>query len=237
MPLITLLTDFGCKDPYVGVMKGQILGHCPQAQLIDLTHEVEPQDVAGAAFQLAKVQRWFPDGTVHLVVVDPGVGSRRAAVAARAWGQYFVGPDNGVLYPSLQAADYQVVQLDVPEGASKTFHGRDVFAPAAARLAAGAEFESLGEPFGQLQELILDTGRVLWIDHFGNLITGIKGLDGEDSVKINGYRVPVVKTYVDVPEGQPLALWGSDGHLEISVNRGSAADFFQARPGLEVQVG
>ena len=147
-PIITLTTDFGLRDPFVGIMKGVILSICPSARLVDLTHEIEPQDVLGAGLALEAALPFFPDGTVHLAVVDPGVGSTRRPIALRARGQYLVGPDNGVLTLALQGARWAAVALTAREyrlaEVSRTFHGRDVFAPAAAYLAAGVPLERLG---------------------------------------------------------------------------------------------
>ncbi len=232
MSCLTLLTDFGHRDPYVGVMKGQIYKSCPQATVIDLTHMVPPQDLTAAAFLLVKNYRWFPPGTVHLVVVDPGVGSARKAVAAKIGGHYFVAPDNGVLHWVLEQGKLEgAVALPVPERASSTFHGRDLFAPAAARLAAG---QALGQLGSELQELkrfseVPEPTRVVWIDHFGNLVTRVERTEALAAVTLDGIRLPLVRTYAEVEPGQPLALWGSDEQLEISVRDGSAADFFKER--------
>jgi S-adenosylmethionine hydrolase len=143
--LITLLTDFGTADGYVGEMKGVLASLAPSALIVDVAHDVSPHDVEGARLALARYWRRFPEGTVHLVVVDPGVGSARGALAASSEGRFFVGPDNGVLSPALLHGDARCVSIPTPSGAAPTFHGRDVFAPAAARLAQGASLESLGE--------------------------------------------------------------------------------------------
>lgn len=168
MPIITLLTDFGAKDPYVGVMKGVILGICPECQLVDLTHQVDPQNVAGGALQLERAVPYFPPGTIHLAVVDPGVGSSRRAIAVATDRAFFVAPDNGLLARALK--DHKITaiaELPLPEGASHTFHGRDLFAPAAACLAAGSAIGSLGRAYeGPLVELPGHDGHVsiAWVD-------------------------------------------------------------------------
>src|SRR6476661_7756612 len=144
-PIITLLTDFGTADGYVGEIKGVLLTRLPDAQLIDITHDVPPQDVESGRLVLARTWRRFPAGTIHVVVVDPGVGSERAALAVHSDGRFLVGPDNGVLSPALLVAGMRAVELPVPRGASATFHGRDVFAPAAAALARGASVDALGQ--------------------------------------------------------------------------------------------
>lgn len=232
MKCVTLLTDFGTRDPYVGVMKGQILKGCPQARMVDLTHEVPPQNVVSAAFMVAKNYHWFPAGTVHLVVVDPGVGSSRAAAAAQVGDHYFVFPDNGVLQWVLERTpEYRAVALPVPQSASSTFHGRDVFAPAAGRLAAGADLDELGPELKELVSLeeLPEPSEVVWVDHFGNLITRVGRRGDLKGVEIDGVEVPLRATYTEVERGQPLALWGSDDQLEISVREGSAAEYFRGR--------
>src|SRR5918998_5769745 len=148
-PIITLLTDFGTADGYVAEMKGVLLTRAPEALVVDVTHDVPPQDVEAARLALARYWRRFPRGTVHLAVVDPGVGSERAALAVESDGRFLVGPDNGVLSPALLAAGARAVRLPVPPSAAPTFHGRDVFAPAAAALAAGATLDAVGEPHAE----------------------------------------------------------------------------------------
>ena len=187
-PIITLLTDFGTADGYVAEMKGVILSHATEAQVVDLSHEVPPQDVEAGRLAVARYWRRFPPGTVHLVVVDPGVGSPRAALAVASDGRYLVGPDNGVLSPALLAAEARAVALRVPAGAAPTFHGRDVFAPAAAALAAGAALDTLGTPLAE--PVVRRTaeprrrsdgaivGEVITIDRFGNAVTNVVGLRG-----------------------------------------------------------
>ncbi len=190
-PVIALLTDFGTTDIYVGVMKGVIQNICPQTQIIDVTHAIAPQNIQHGAFTLLNSYRYFPPGTIFVTVVDPGVGSDRRLVAVRAGGYTFVAPDNGVLsYALAELGDARAVELTNPAyhllNVSATFHGRDVFAPAAAHLAAGAKFEDLGTPIEQLSvfmppDLIIEgdtiTGEVLHIDHFGNIVTSIGTLE------------------------------------------------------------
>src|SRR5918911_5491181 len=145
-PVVTLLTDFGTADGYVAEMKGVILSLVPDAHVVDISHDIAPQDVDGARLAVARYWRRFPAGTVHVIVVDPGVGSSRAAIAVASDGRFLVGPDNGVLSPALLAAGARAVALRVPPGAAPTFHGRDVFAPAAAALASGTPLDTLGSP-------------------------------------------------------------------------------------------
>jgi S-adenosylmethionine hydrolase len=201
-PLIALITDFGISDPYVGVVKGVIARHCPAAQCIDITHGVSPQQIRQGAYLLRTAYRHFPAHTVFLAVVDPGVGTGRRAIAIRANGQHFVGPDNGLFSAVLEdipGAVQEIVSLRVPPGPiSATFHGRDIFAPAAAHLACGVPLATLGDPVSDLVRIAVFRvirprrverstwqtmiGEVLHIDHFGNLVTTFDGfawrLDG-----------------------------------------------------------
>lgn len=184
---IALLTDFGLTDAYVGVMKGVMLGLHPRAALVDITHGIQPQNVRQAALTLLTAYRYFPAGTVFLVVVDPGVGSTRRPVAVQAGDYGFVAPDNGVLSYTLAQLDaVRVVELETPTGVSSTFHGRDIFAPAAARLARGDALGALGSPVGDLVQLPAPRlsvapgtirGEVVHIDHFGNVVTSIGRLE------------------------------------------------------------
>jgi S-adenosylmethionine hydrolase len=237
-PVVTLLTDFGTADGYVAEMKGVILTRAPEAALVDVTHDVVPQDVEAGRLALARYWRRFPSGTVHLAVIDPGVGSARAALAVESDGRFLVGPDNGVLSPALLVAGARAVTLPVSGGASPTFHGRDVFAPAAAELALGASLDAIGSP--ALDFVIRRTpeprrladgsieGQVITIDRFGNAVTNLLGLRAQ-SVEVNGTMLPLLRSYADVPEGEPIAVVGSTGLIEIAVRNGSGA----AAMGLE----
>lgn len=244
-PIITLLSDFGTADGYVAQMKGVILTHAPEVTLVDITHDVPPQDVTHARFVVERYWRSFPPGTVHLVVVDPGVGSPRAALALTADHRFLLGPDNGVLTHALRHETAHVVALEVPHGASATFHGRDVFAPAAAALAMGTPPAQLGIPHrGALclewPEPAIDDaghlqGEVLMIDRFGNAITNLLGSAGAGSrVAFDGCELPLMRTYAEVAPGNPLALVGSSGHVEIAVREGSAARRFALSRGTRV---
>jgi S-adenosyl-L-methionine hydrolase (adenosine-forming) len=242
-PIITLFTDFGTSDGYVGEMKGVMLSRTPDAHLVDVTHDIPPQDVESGRLALARVWRRFPQGTVHLAVVDPGVGSERRAIAVASDGRHLVGPDNGLLSPALLAGTARVVTLPVPGGASATFHGRDVFAPAAADLARGAPLEALGpeivdpvirrtpEPRRMPDGGLL--GEVIAIDRFGNAITNLVGRRAA-CVEVEDARLPVHRTYAEVPSGSPLALVGSTGLVEIAVRDGSAAVLLGLRRGTAV---
>lgn len=236
MALVTLLTDFGTSDSYVAEMKGALLSAAFGATLVDVTHAVPPGDVRAGAYLLGRVWHRFPAGTIHLAVVDPGVGTDRAALALRAHGHYFVGPDNGLFTPVLRDAAVEIVVLPTPDGAAPTFHGRDLFAPAAAALARGAELASLGTPLGSIPQRLAYTephyegksvvGEIVYVDRFGTLVTNLTAewvppyavLEVED-LDIG----PLRRTFGDVPTGGLLAYVGSGGAVEIAVRDGSAA--------------
>ena len=242
-PVITLLTDFGTADGYVAEMKGVLLSRAPEATIVDVTHDVQPQDVEAARLILARVWRRFPMRTIHIVVVDPGVGTERAGLAVESDEHLFVGPDNGVLSPALLIADARAVTLPTPHGASASFHGRDVFAPAAAMLALGTPIDSLG--VAALEPLIRRTpephrredgalsGEVISIDRFGNAITNLVGLRS-GIVEAGGAALPLRRTYGDVPSGTPIALVGSTGLIEVAVRDGSAARVLHLTRGTTV---
>jgi S-adenosyl-L-methionine hydrolase (adenosine-forming) len=253
-PLIALLTDFGLRDHYVGAMKGVILGICPEATLVDISHEIDPQDVFNGALELDAAYRYFPPSTIFLVVVDPGVGSTRRAIAIESGGYRFVGPDNGVFSLVVESAP-RAVELTDPQFArptvSRTFEGRDRFAPAAAWLAAGAELTALGRPVSSLVRLDLPLpraaadgidGEVLRIDRFGNLTTNIDAtilakMAGPITVGIGRQLIPrIVSTYADVRPGELCALVGSSDRLEIAVSGGSAARTLGLGRGAVVQL-
>jgi hypothetical protein len=245
-PIITLLTDFGTADGYVAEVKGVLLTHAPGATLVDITHEIAPQDVTHARFVVDRYWHRFPPGTVHLVVVDPGVGTPRAALAVRADHRFLLAPDNGVLSAALRFEGAHVVAMEIPQGASPVFHGRDVFAPAAAALTTGMPIEQLGERF--LQPVCLEwpaprrqpdgclEGEVLVIDRFGNAITNLPAacLQPAARVAFNTCELAVLRTYGDVARGQALSLVGSSGFVEIAVREGSAARRFALQPGTRV---
>ncbi|HLV26192.1 MAG TPA: SAM-dependent chlorinase/fluorinase [Gemmatimonadales bacterium] len=235
MRIVTLLTDFGTADGYVGEMKGVICSVAPHATLLDIAHDLNAHDAEGARLVVARYWRRFPEGTVHLVVVDPGVGSGRRAIAVECDGWFLVGPDNGVLSPALLRPGVRVVELHTVPGASRTFHGRDIFAPAAAQLASGVPLSDLGREVDnpivrRTPEAARDAegnvvGEVIATDRFGNLITNLLVSPGAAaSVRVAGYDVPLVRTYADVPRGSPLALVGSNGLIEIAVREASAAE-------------
>ena len=243
MPLLTLLTDFGTADGYVAELKGVLLSAVPGIQVVDLSHDIPPQDVEAARLVVARYWRRFPVGTVHMVVVDPGVGSSRAAIAVRSDDRFLVGPDNGVLSPALLIPGAQVVALPVPEEASSTFHGRDVFAPAAAALATGANIDSLGAAHAsplvrRTPEVVREAdgtlrGEVIVIDRFGNIITNIVG-HHTGTVRIGDQDIRVRRSYSEVDRGETVAVVGSSGLLEIAVRDGSAAELHRITRGTPV---
>jgi S-adenosylmethionine hydrolase len=257
-PLITLTTDFGVRDPFVGIMKGVLLGIAPAARIVDLTHAVPPQSVLAGASLLASAVAWFPPGTIHVAVVDPRVGTRRRALLVETTNAYFVGPDNGLLSLAAPARAIRRI-IDVSRSrhrlhpVSRTFHGRDVFAPIAAALASGIAPEELGRMTRSMQRLRVPPvrrrgaallGEVLWVDGFGNLATNLTTTDlgaaafrGRAlSITIEGHVLPFRSSYARVPRGRPLALVNSADLLEIAVNRGSAAEHLGSGPGSRVRV-
>jgi hypothetical protein len=246
MSVITLLTDFGTADTYVAEMKGVLLRGCPGATLVDITHEIAPGDIAAAAHALGRAWTHFPPGTVHLAVVDPGVGTDRRALALTAGGHGFVGPDNGVLTAALEHHSARAVALNAGEGASPTFHGRDVFAPAAARLASGEPVESLGQPVAdpvrlprpRLARVKGDlVGRVVHVDRFGTLVTNLPGakVAADAVVRLGAYDFPLRRTFGDVPAGDPVAFIGSGGTVEIAIRDGRADTILGVTRGAEVR--
>ncbi len=245
MSTITLLTDFGTADGYVAEMKGVLLTMAPGVIIVDLSHDIPPHDVESARLAVARCWRRFPTGTIHLVVVDPGVGSTRAALAIESDGRFLVGPDNGVLSPALLIKGSKVVTLPVPADAAPTFHGRDVFAPAAAALARGNVIESLGSvhddpvirrtPEVHREEDGWLRGEVLVIDRFGNAVTNLLSAHASE-IQVGDRLVPLGRTYADVAAGEPVALVGSSGLIEIAVRDGNAAASLGLRRGTAVRV-
>lgn len=237
MPLITLLTDFGTADGYVAEVKGVLLTGAPGATLVDASHDIAPQDVDGARLALARYWLRYPPGTVHLVVVDPGVGTERAAIAVASEERFLVGPDNGVLTPALLRAGARAIRLPISSRGAATFHGRDVFAPAAARLATGVPLDAVGSLVAgcvlrrtpearRLADGGIE-GVVITVDRFGNAITNLVASGATAApggvVRIGELSVPIRRVYADVEPGTAVALAGSNGLLELAVRDGSAA--------------
>ncbi len=257
--LITLTTDFGSAGYHVGVMKGVILSRNPDATLVDLCHGVPPGDIQWGAWTLLWNWRYFPPGTVHVAVVDPGVGTERKALAAAAGGHFFVGPDNGLMGPVLADAGLsEAVFIDLPaadKGAvSSTFHGRDIFAPTAARISLGTALAEIGPPSDQVVALALPAaevkgpgvlaGEVVAVDPFGNLVTSITGGNLAEAGASTGARIDVGgrmaavlgERYADGAAGKAVGLVNSSGHLEIAVNGGRADTLLGAGKGTSVSV-
>jgi S-adenosylmethionine hydrolase len=257
-PVITLLTDFGLADHYAGAMKGIILGICPDAQLVDISHEISPYAITEAAFTLSQAWTSFPHGTVHLVVVDPGVGSARRPVLAEAAGHYFVAPDNGVLTMLYDAVPgHEVREITASryfrQPVSRTFHGRDIFAPVAAHLANGVAPGEFGNRIDDALRLgfarPVPTGPKTWVgtilkvDRFGNLITNLdaetwRRLASEPfEMKAGAILVSrMASNYAEMQPGVPFAIEGSAGFLEISMNRSSVAKTAGAQAGDTVEL-
>lgn len=262
-PIVALLTDFGTRDPYAGAIRGAVLAACPDATVVDLSHDLPAHDVEEAAFCLAAAYRAFPGGTVFVAVVDPGVGGPRRGIAVEAGGYRFVGPDNGLF--SLVLAEHPEARVRELTNrglfryeVSRTFHGRDVFAPVAGHLARGAPFEEVGpeiaDPVGFAVRPIRGIGPGEWeasvihVDRFGNLTTNVSALEFETVlaaiegdptrvvVRVGEAVLPVVNTYSEIPEGEACALIGSSGRLEVAVNQGSAARSLDCRKGSAVRI-
>src|SRR5688500_18249860 len=257
-PVIALLPDFGTQDHYAGTMKGVILGICPDVTLVDITHDIPVHDVLTGTLELAAAYRYFPPGTIFLAVVDPGVGSARRGVAVEAGNYRFVAPDNGGLTAVLgDTPPKRVVELTERRYArptvSRTFEGRDRFAPAAAWIAKGIQITALGRsvtdvhrldiPVPQLREGSID-GLVLRVDRFGNLVTNIdrravEKLGQSSALRIVAEGTPVarlVATYAEIQPGEVCALFGSTDHLELAANSGSAAERLSLARGAHVSV-
>jgi S-adenosylmethionine hydrolase len=244
--LITLLTDFGTADGYVAEMKGVLLTAAPGVQVVDLSHDIPPHEIDAARLAVARYWRRFPTGTIHLVVVDPGVGSQRHAIAVVSDGRFLVGPDNGVLSPALLLHGASAVSLPVPSDAAPTFHGRDVFAPAAAALARGATLESLGSPHAnpairRTPEAVREAdgwlrGEVIVVDRFGNVVTNLIGVHDDGELRVGDRTIPFRRTYSDVASGELVALTGSSGLIEIAARDGSAAAALGIGPGAIVRL-
>ncbi len=264
MSIITLLTDFGTKDEYVGLMKGVILSINPSATIVDITHGIDSQDIVQAAYAIHSAFRYFPAGSVHLIVVDPGVGTGRSLLALEMGSQYFVAPDNGVLTLLFNEETISsIVKLTNTnyflETISRTFHGRDIIAPVGAHLTRGVALHMMGDEITlsdavrleNIYPCVSDTGDIagiiVAIDHFGNLITNIDfqvlapnilpGPSQSTRIRIGSHTISGIgETYENGAPNTPIALIGSRGYLEIAVNKGSAAMVLNAGKGDTVQV-
>lgn len=255
--VITLTTDFGLQDYYVSAMKAVILGIAPEVRVVDISHDIPSQDIMAGSWILRNSALLFPSGTVHTIVVDPGVGTDRKAIALQIEDHYFVGPDNGIFSLLTEEYDYKAVSLTNKkywrDETSKTFHGRDIFAPVAAHLSQGVALEELGEPLDELVTYrwtvpIADKdglqGMVIHIDKFGNLVTNLSEsliedvIDGKN-VKIyvgNTILDEIVPTFGSVPDGEPAAFIGSSGMLEVGINKGNAEQMLGVQKGAQISL-
>jgi S-adenosylmethionine hydrolase len=257
---VTLTTDFGTHDHYVGALKGVMLGIAPDLRIIDITHDIEPYNVLHAAFVLRQIWSVYPAGTIHLAVVDPGVGSDRRIILGRYAGQYVIAPDNGsitLVHRELAAEAMYVVENPdcFLSGVSATFHGRDIMAPVAAHLALGTKPSEFGRKTDRIELLQVAhraevaaeglTGSVLYVDRFGTLVTNIRReqlagagmLDRAVDVRVNDLSVgPIRSTFSDVAPGTPIAFIGSCELLEIAVNQGNAVDRFGPPESVRIAV-
>ncbi len=253
--IVTLTSDFSLGSPYVAAMKASVLGVCRSVTLVDICHDVAPQDVLHGALVLGQAVFEFPPGTIHLAVVDPGVGTARRLVALAAGGHRFVGPDNGLFEQVLRRGDFeQVVELAEPRywrpEVSATFHGRDIMGPVAGHLAAGVALEALGPSLSAADLVRLDIpqarvtpdaveGECLYVDSFGTLVTNIPGTavaGREAEVYVGEQRVPIVRTYGDRSRGELVALVGSSGWLEVAEVGGNAARRLASAAGTPLSV-
>ena len=240
--IITLTTDFGLADPFVGIMKGVILSIAPAARLVDITHAIPSHDLAEAAFILDSAYRYFPAGTIHVAVVDPGVGSARRAIASSMDGHVFVGPDNGILPLCANSETYHITNASLfHHPVSHTFHGRDIFAPVAGHLARGAPLESVGPRIVNFTKKAQPKPRptVLRVDKFGNIITNIRreDLSPDFAIRIAGLEIHrLLSHYDDAQPGEFFAIEGSTGYIELSLKQGSAAERLHVGRGAEIEV-
>ena len=255
--VITLTTDFGVQDHYVGVLKAVLISIAPEARLIDISHQIPPQDIMAGAWVVRNAAMLYPPDSVHLVVVDPGVGTARKPVALRIKDQFFVGPDNGIFSLIADSQNYQAVELTNPDywlpSPSRTFHGRDIFAPVAAHLSEGVPLGDLGKPADQLETYrwavpISDKdgiqGWIVHIDHFGNLISNIPEKMIREAAALANLKIyvgntileEIVDTFGDVEEGEPAAYIGSSGVLEVAINKGSARQMLGVEKGAQISI-
>jgi S-adenosylmethionine hydrolase len=263
VPVISLMTDYGIKDGTVGVMKGVIWGICPSVQIADLTHMIQPQNIREASHILARSVPFYPEGSIHMVVVDPGVGTKRRPMAARIGDWFYVGPDNGTLTGWLERAEFSAWGVDCVElnriqywlpSVSFVFHGRDIFSPVAAHLATGVPLSELGTPFTDPVLLHLPkpertgdgwSGEVIHIDHFGNISSNIRvehlnshlENKGGTIVRLNATEITgLVNTFGERESGAVIALLGSSGHLGVAVVNGNAAAKMGTKVGDKITV-
>lgn len=264
MSIITLLTDFGLNDEYAGTMKGVILSVNPSATIIDITHNIDPHDIIQAAFTIKSSYKFFPKGTVHVVIVDPGVGGSRAIIAIEMAGHIFLAPNNGILTLLVEEGNItEIIRVDNKKfflkSVSRTFHGRDIFAPVSAYISSGIKINNTGTPINKNELVKLSipkpgisdkgelVGAIVSIDHFGNLITNIDSdclrnfcrPDAEKKleIKIDNSKIRgLSESYENSALNSPLVIIGSRGYLEIAINCGSAKKYFKAEKGDTIKV-
>ncbi len=255
--IITLTTDFGLQDYYVGALKGVILNIAPDVRFVDISHDIPAQDIMAGAWVVQNSAHLYPEHTMHLVVVDPGVGTERKPVALKIGGHFFVGPDNGIFSLLTENEHFEAVHLTNSDfwhsPPSPTFHGRDIFAPVAAHLSCGVKLQELGEPLDKLKTLrwaspIADKdglqGWIVHIDKFGNLVTNLSAsvideVIGDKSVKLyvgNTILTEIVETFGSVVAGEPAAYIGSSGMLEIAINKGNAQEMLGVKKGVQISL-
>ncbi len=257
LPILTLTTDFGLSDHYAGVMKGVILGICPRARIVDISHEVTPFEIPEGAYVIAQAYRYFPKGTVHVVVIDPGVGSLRRPILMEAAGQFFIAPDNGVLAMIYSREKHKIRVISnehyFRQPVSRTFHGRDIFAPTAAHIAAGVAPAKIGKRIEDYLRPLFEkpmrsgkrtwNGRILKIDRFGNIITNFH-VDDFPQIERRDFAMNVgakstsvlVRSYSEAAPGELFVVIGSSGYLEVSVNQGSAAKMLGCQTGTGAEL-
>ena len=255
MSIITLTTDFGNDDPFDGIMKGVILSICPNANIVDLTHNISPQDIYQANFLLSNCYQYFPSGTIHVCVVDPGVGSLRKPILIKTKIYFFIGPDNGI-FTSIIEKEEVINSIELTNkkywlpNVSQTFHGRDIFAPIAAHLANGENISNLGNQIKKedLVRLLIQksvknkdgiTGIVQYIDHFGNLITNIPNADIPSKItgKVKAFNFDgLVSNFADSKDRKLTAIKGSSGYIEIFIYKGNASKLTSVNVGDKVDV-
>lgn len=257
--IITFLTDFGAKNSYAAQMKA-VAATITDAKFIDITHDVTPHDIKEGAFILKTSIPYFPPGSIHVAVVDPGVGTNRKPIVIVTRTQILIGPDNGLLIPAARTlGEFNIYQITNPnlmiKPVSNTFHGRDIFTPAAANIANGLPFDQIGPQINDYVNLNLDdavitdktaTGKILSIDNFGNIITNINNFQLSKFLKYDKkimafigkkhYEIPFLKTYDNIDKGKLLATIGSSNNLEISLNQGNAAEKLKAKTGDEIKI-
>jgi len=258
MNVISLITDFGLTDNFAGVIKAVILKINPDAQIVDICHEVRPQDITQAAFLLKASFKYFPFGTIHLVVVDPKVGSKRKRIVVKTRNYYFIAPDNGVLWPTLKdELPIEIIEIANDKyflkPTSDTFHGRDIFAPIAAYISKGKDISEFGKRIRSIKELVLPrvkiipkvlTGEIIYIDRFGNLISNIDKDILYNFIENRKFKISIKNktiyrisnNYTEVPNLKPLALIDSYNYLEIAINCGSACNYLHVHKGTKIKV-